>query len=152
MCADKPFLTPHDLHTTHKKALSICFEAHRDQTDKSGVPYVFHPFHLAEQMTDEDSAIVALLHDVLEDSDYSTEALRNAGFSEQVVDAVLLMTHDSTVPYMEYIQKIKTNPLAKAVKLADLRHNSDLSRLDVITEKDRKRVQKYQNAIELLLS
>ncbi|MBR5011946.1 MAG: GTP pyrophosphokinase, partial [Clostridia bacterium] len=74
-----------------KKALKLCFEAHKDQKDKSGLPYVFHPFHLAEQMESEETTIVALLHDVVEDSAYTLEDLKNMGFSEAVTDAVALM-------------------------------------------------------------
>ena len=133
-----------------KVALRLCFEAHRDQEDKSGMPYVFHPFHLAEQMTDEDTTVVALLHDVIEDTDYTTDDLRRLGFSERVVDAVALMTHEEGVPYMDYVAKIKENPIARAVKLADLKHNSDMSRLDEITPYALKRAEKYAAAIRLL--
>lgn len=133
-----------------KKALRLCFEAHKDQNDKGGIPYVFHPFHLAEQMKDEDTTIVALLHDVIEDTDYTFDDLKTFGFDDVIIDALKLMTHDESVPYMEYVMAIKTNPIARAVKLADLQHNSDLSRLDVIDEKARKRKDKYMEAIKLL--
>ena len=133
-----------------KAALKLCFEAHRDQIDKSGMPYVFHPFHLAEQMTDEATVAVALLHDVIEDTDYTVDDLRKLGFSEQVLEAITLMTHDPAVPYMDYVANIKQNPIARKVKLADLRHNSDTSRLDTVTPYDVARAEKYQKAIELL--
>jgi (p)ppGpp synthase/HD superfamily hydrolase len=135
-----------------KTALKLCFEAHKNQLDKSGMPYVFHPFHLAEQMTDENTTAVALLHDVIEDTDYTLDDLRKLGFTEDVVSAVGLMTHAEDVPYMEYVAEIKKNPIAKAVKLADLRHNSDTSRLDVVTERDIAREAKYAEAIKLLES
>ena len=134
-----------------KIALKLCFESHKNQTDKSGMPYVFHPFHLAEQMTDEKTTIVALLHDVIEDTEYTIEELRNLGFDDDVLTAISLLTHNSDIPYMEYVASIKTNKIAKAVKLADLRHNSDLTRLDIITEKDQKRAEKYLKAIKLLV-
>lgn len=133
-----------------KKAMKLCFEAHKDQVDKSGMPYVFHPFHLAEQMQNEKTTIVALLHDVIEDTDYTFEDLRSAGFDNEIIEALRLMTHDDSVPYMEYVTAIKSNPIASAVKLADLEHNSDLSRLDVIDEKALKRKEKYATAIALL--
>lgn len=133
-----------------KKALKLCFDAHKDQVDKSGMPYVFHPFHLAEQMTDEDMTIVALLHDVIEDTDYTFEDLEQMGFEENIIEALKLMTHEEGVPYMEYVAEIKKNPIAKAVKLADLRHNSDLTRLDCIDEKALKRKEKYADAIAFL--
>ena len=133
-----------------KKALKLCFKAHRDQIDKSGMPYVFHPFHLAEQMDTEESTIVALLHDVVEDTEYTLADLAAMGFPNSVIEALALMTHDPEVPYMEYVKGISVNPLASKVKLADLQHNSDLYRLDNVTEKEIKRVEKYRKAIELL--
>lgn len=133
-----------------KKALKISFEAHKNQTDKSGMPYVYHPFHLAEQMDDENSVCVALLHDVVEDTDLTLADLIQAGFPEEVTDALVLMTHDDLTPYMEYVERLSHNPIAAKVKLADLAHNSDLTRLDVVQEKDRERVLKYHRAMELL--
>ena len=133
-----------------KKALKLCFEAHKDQLDKSGMPYVFHPFHVAEQMKDEITTIVALLHDVVEDTSYTLDDLRGMGFPEEEIDALRLLTHDPSVPYMEYVAAIKPNPVARAVKLADLNHNSDMLRLDTIDEKALERIQKYHAAIALL--
>ena len=133
-----------------KKAMKLCFEAHKDQTDKSGMPYVFHPFHLAEQMETEETTIVALLHDVVEDTDYTLKDLTDMGFGESVIEALSLLTHDDEVEYMDYVRAIKENPIATAVKLADLRHNSDLSRMDEITEKVLERREKYLKAIAFL--
>ena len=133
-----------------KKALNLCFEAHKDQRDKSGQPYVFHPFHLAEQMTDEATTIVALLHDVIEDTDYTFADLAAMGFGDDVIEALRLLTHDDAVPYMDYVAQIKTNPIAKTVKLADLRHNSDLSRLDTVDERALERNKQYAAAVRLL--
>lgn len=99
-----------------KKALKISFIAHKDQVDKSGMPYVFHPFHLAEQMNDEYSTCVALLHDVVEDTDITLDELTSEGFPAEIIDALALMTHDDKVPYMDYVRKIKTNPIATKVK------------------------------------
>ncbi len=132
-----------------KKAMKICFEIHKEQVDKSGLPYVFHPFHLAEQMDDEYSIVVALLHDVVEDGEISLEELRKE-FPNEIVDAISLMTHEVNVDYFEYVKAIKSNTLACKVKLADLQHNSDRTRLDNITERDEIRYQKYQKAIEIL--
>lgn len=133
-----------------KKALKLCFDAHKEQTDKSGMPYVFHPFHLAEQMETEDATVVALLHDVVEDTDNTLDDLRELGFGETVLEALKLLTHDDGVDYMEYVQAIKGNPIAKEVKLADLRHNSDISRLDTVDEKALERREKYLQALTLL--
>ncbi len=135
-----------------KKALKLCFEAHKDQVDKSGLPYVFHPFHLAEQMTDEVTTVVALLHDVAEDTSYTLEDIASMGFGKDVTDALKLLTHDDDTPYMDYVAKIKENPIAKAVKLADLKHNSDITRLDTVDEKALARREKYVKATELLNS
>lgn len=133
-----------------KKALKLCFEAHKEQVDKSGIPYVFHPFHLAEQMTDEATTVVALIHDVVEDTATTFEDLEKQGFSDEIINALKLLTHDKGVPYMDYVAEIKTNRIATVVKLADLRHNSDLTRLDVIDEKALNRKEKYEKAIKLL--
>lgn len=133
-----------------KKALKLSFEAHKNQVDKSGMPYVYHPFHLAEQMTDENTTVVALLHDVIEDTDYTISDLKTMGFSSNVIEAIKIMTHEDNVPYMEYVKAIRENEIARAVKLADLKHNSDLTRLDVIDEKALARKSKYEEAIRLL--
>ncbi len=132
------------------KAMVLAYEAHQGQYDKSGIPYVFHPFHLAEQMDTEEAVTAALLHDVAEDTDYTLEDLRSMGFPDAVTDALALLTHDPSVPYLEYVERLKSNPIARSVKLADLTHNSDLSRLPAITEKDLERVEKYRKAMNLL--
>ena len=134
-----------------KKAMRLCFAAHKEQLDKCGIPYVFHPIHLAEQMSDEDTTVTALLHDVVEDTDYTFEDLAAMGFNETVLTALRLLTHEKEVPYMDYVAKIKDNPVAKAVKLADLTHNSDLTRLEAPDEKALARAEKYAQAIKLLL-
>ena len=138
-----------------KKAIHICFQAHKDQTDKSGLPYVFHPFHVAECMKDEDSTVTALLHDVVEDTDYTFEQLQAEGFGENVMEALRLLTHKSGIfseeEYLQYVMTLKQNPIARAVKIADLEHNSDLTRFGSdITEKDIMRAAKYQKALVLL--
>ena len=143
----------HTIYTDKtKKAMKLCFEAHKDQVDKSGMPYMFHPFHVAEQMKDEATTIVALLHDVVEDTKYTLDDIAKMGLGQDVVDALTLMTHDKSVEYLDYVAKIKDNPIARAVKLADLAHNSDPTRLDVIDEEARKRSEKYKKAIALLES
>lgn len=133
-----------------KKAMKLCFAAHKEQVDKSGLPYVFHPFHLAEQMTDELTTAVALLHDVVEDTPYTFTDLREMGFPEEVLDALTLLTHERGTPYLDYVARLKDNPIARAVKLADLRHNSDLTRLDHVDARALKRAEKYRKAMALL--
>lgn len=100
-------------------------------------------------METEAETCVALLHDVVEDTDTTLDELAEI-FPQKVIDALRLMTHDPEVPYLDYVKKIKDNPLARKVKLADLRHNSDLSRLNNATKKDLKRVDKYKEAIQIL--
>ena len=140
------------LYTTlTKKAMKIAFAAHKEQVDKSGLPYIFHPFHLAEQMETEETVCAALLHDVAEDTEITLEELQKEGVPQQVLAALALLTHDEAVPYMEYVAKVKENPVARAVKLADLRHNSDLTRLDYVDEKAKERAEKYKAAMALLL-
>ncbi len=133
-----------------KKAMRLCFEAHKNQVDKTGLPYVFHPIHLAEQMPDEVTTVVALLHDVVEDTQYTMDDLEYIGFPQLVLEALALLTHDEAQPYLEYVASLKANPIARTVKLADLRHNSDLTRLDQVDEKALARVEKYRKAIQLL--
>ena len=110
------------------RAMHIAYNAHHGQTDKGGMPYILHPVHLAEQMPDEVSACVALLHDVVEDTDWTLDALR-AEFPAEVTDAIALMTHAPDEPYMDYVRRIGENPVARRVKLADLAHNTDETRL-----------------------
>lgn len=133
-----------------KKALKLCFEAHKNQVDKGGMPYVFHPFHLAEQMTDEPTTVAALLHDVVEDTDYTFDDLRAYGFDEAVIRALMLLTHDPAVPYMQYVVSLRDDPIARAVKIADLRHNSDLTRRDLVDAAALERTARYSAALRLL--
>ena len=132
------------------EAMKIAYEAHHGQVDKGGIPYIFHPYHLAEQMTDEYTTCVALLHDVVEDTDVTLEELSQI-FPKEVVDAVSMMTHKEGEPYLEYVARVGTNPIAKAVKLADLRHNSDETRLENADEATLAYYRaKYKKAFEIL--
>lgn len=110
------------------KAMRIAYDAHHGQIDKSGQPYIFHPYHLAEQMKDEISVCVALLHDVMEDTNITYEVLAKE-FPKDVMDALVLLTHKNGIDYFDYVRAIKQNPYAKAVKLADIAHNSDQTRM-----------------------
>ena len=132
------------------KAIKLMFKLHRDQTDRSGLPYVFHPWHVAESMDDEASTIVALLHDSVEDTEITLDELADMGFPNEVIQALDLMTHRDGEDYFAYVKKLAHNPLARKVKLADLKHNSDISRLETVTDKDLERAEKYKKAIEYL--
>ena len=109
------------------KAMKLAYQAHLGQVDYDEIPYIFHPYHLAEQMDDEISCTVALLHDVVEDTEITMEDLEKE-FPIEVTEAVSLLTHDVSVDYFDYVRALKNNPIAKKVKLADLDHNSDESR------------------------
>ena len=113
-----------------KKAVNIMFEAHKEDFDKGGYPYVFHPFYLATKVEGENETCVALLHDVIEDhgDKYSFEYLEKEGFNKEIILALRLLTHKKDVPYIEYIAKISKNNVAKVVKIEDLKHNLDIRR------------------------
>lgn len=133
-------------------AMKIAYDAHKDQTDLSGVPYVFHPYHLAEQMDDEKSTIIALLHDVVEDSRYDFEDLSIFGFSSDIINTLKLLTRNKDVPYEEYIKNLLSDPYAVKVKTADLIHNSDKTRCPNEISKTEKLRLKYKAALEYLQS
>lgn len=132
-----------------RKAMNIAYNAHMNQFDKAGVPYIYHPTHLAEQMDTETECIVALLHDVVEDTEVTFQELEK-DFSKEVIESIRLLTHGDDVNYMEYIKELSQNPIAKKVKIADLLHNSDETRLEKITIKDVARREKYKKALEFL--
>lgn len=134
------------------EAMKIAYRAHHGQVDKGGIPYIFHPFHLAEQMTDEYTTCAALLHDVVEDTDVTLEAL-SAVFPAEVVEAVALLTHRPGDDYLQYAAAIRENPIARAVKLADIAHNSDTTRLEATADNlaAQKRLhEKYSKALQIL--
>ena len=132
------------------EAMKIAYKAHHGQTDKGGIPYVFHPFHLAEQMKDEQSVCVALLHDVAEDTDITLEELAKI-FPEEIIAALRLLTHSKDEPYLEYVARVNNNPIAKTVKLADIKHNSDQSRMPDADEATILHFkEKYRKALEIL--
>lgn len=135
-----------------KKAMKIAYKAHDGQIDKSGLPYIFHPIHVAEQMKDELSTAAALLHDVVEDTGITLLELEKEGFPEEVLTAIQLLTRKGETSYLDYIRKVKTNDIAAAVKLADIAHNSDVNRLDKVTKEDKERLGLYAQAMEILKS
>ena len=137
-----------------KLAMTIAYQAHHGQYDKSGLPYIFHPLHLAEQLSDEVAICVALLHDVAEDTAMTLADLHEMGVQTEVIEALALLKHENELPYLEYIKKIKDsgNKAAIEVKIADLHHNSDLSRLARPDDKTLKKWEVYQKALALLQS
>lgn len=135
------------------KALRLAYAAHHGQTDKSGQPYIFHPYHLAEQMTDEISTCAALLHDVVEDTDITIEELEQE-FPNEVTEILRPLTHKKETDYFDYVRTIKGNAVAEKVKLADLAHNSDETRFagsdEPSTEQLAKWREKYAKARAIL--
>ena len=135
------------------RALRLAYAAHAGQMDDNGVPYIFHPYHLAEQMDEELAVCVARLHDVVEDTPVTLAQLRQA-FPPEVVEAVGLLTHDPQTDYFAYVRKLKGNPLARKVKLADLAHNADQTRCageEADPDRMRRRQEKYRRAREILM-
>ena len=131
------------------KAMNLAYTAHHGQFDKGGVPYIFHPIHLAEQMDDEITTCVALLHDTVEDTEVTLEQLARE-FPREVVDAVSLLTHAEDVEYFDYVRAIKENPIAVKVKLADLSHNADPKRICNQGNQEKRRI-KYAAARAILM-
>lgn len=134
------------------KAMKLAYAAHLNQYDLSGIPYIFHSYHIAEQMKDEISVCVALLHDVIEDTYIEIKDIENI-FPKEVIESLKLLTLTKDIEYFEYINQIKTNPIAKAVKLADIEHNLDQSRINnKISENKLIRMKnKYEKAKRILL-
>ena len=130
------------------RAMNLAYAAHHGQFDKGGVPYIFHPIHLAEQMDDEISTCVALLHDTVEDTAVTLAQLAKE-FPKEVVEAVRLLTHAEDVEYFDYVRGIRQNPVAVKVKLADLDHNGDPKRICNQGNAEKRRV-KYAAARKIL--
>ena len=140
--------------TDFEKALQLALPAHLGQTDKAGAPYILHPLRLALSLQSEAEQVTALLHDVVEDSNTTIEDLSEAGFSAEVVEAVRCLTKIDGAPDRpgsDYLRRIAANPLARAVKLADLCDNMDLSRLSELGEEDLPRIRKYMDSYRYLI-
>ena len=133
-------------------ALELAVEKHKNQTDKAGNPYILHPLHVMENVNSKEGKIVAILHDIIEDTDITENYLLKIGLSKRIVDAVVALTRSEDMDYQEYIKNLSSNPLAKEVKLADLEHNMDLKRLSTLEEKDLERNRKYQIAYHYLIN
>jgi guanosine-3',5'-bis(diphosphate) 3'-pyrophosphohydrolase len=130
--------------STLAKAVCIANAAHVGQFDKGGLPYIMHPMRVMEAVEGEDAKIVAVLHDVLEDTDVTADDLAHDGFSETIITALEALTRRPGESYAAFIRRVAQNPLATVVKIADMRDNSNLARIPNPTDKDRARVAKYQ--------
>lgn len=133
------------------KAIMLAAQYHEGQTDKGGNPYVFHPLRLMLKAYGETEQIVAMLHDTIEDTELTLPLLREAGFSETIVEAVDALSRRKKESYEDFILRIKDNPLARRVKVYDLQDNMDLTRIKKRTEKDKERLKKYSRALDVLL-
>lgn len=134
------------------KAIEIATKAHEGQIDKAGKPYIGHPLRVMNMGVTDDEKIVGVLHDVVENSDWTFERLAAEGFSTDVIEALRCVTKLSeSKSYDKFIERIKANPLAVKVKLNDLTDNMDVRRLAYISEKDVKRLRKYLKAYKQLL-
>jgi len=135
------------------KAIKIAAEAFENKTDLGGVPYIMHCIFVMREMPKDDIElnIIAVLHDLIEDTDWEISDLAAYGYSDRVLDALILLTHDDE-SYDDYIKNIATNPDATKVKMADLRHNSDIHRMKGLREKDFARLEKYHRSYDYLRS
>ena len=124
-------------------AIALAAKSHKGQRDKSGMPYILHPLRVMLKMSTETEMIVAVLHDVVEDSSLNLHDLASVGFSEEILQAIDCLTWRKDESYDEFIGRAQANPLSRKVKIADLEDNMDLKRLGSLTEKDVERLKKY---------
>ena len=134
-----------------EQAISIAVKAHAGQVDKAGQPYILHPLRLMLKFNSTDAMIVAVLHDVVEDSSITIQELEGFGFSDVVVDAVASLTRKSGESYEDFVVRVSKNELARMVKIEDVKDNLNLTRLSTITDKDLVRIQKYHSALMVLV-
>ena len=131
-------------------AVAIAAEAHAGQVDKAGAPYLLHPLRVMLRMNTDHERIVAVLHDVVEDSDWTLEQLRQEGFADDILDGIESVTRREDETYHDFVRRAALNPVGRRVKLADLRDNCDLTRIPNPSDRDRRRLEKYRRAISLL--
>jgi len=135
-----------------ERAIAIAVEAHRGQKDKYGAPYILHPLRVMSRLQDTRAKTVAILHDVVEDSDWTFKDLKKEGFPKPILDALDCVTRRDDESYEQFVKRSASNLLARRVKLADLEDNMDLRRIPVLTEKDLQRLKKYHRAWNALNS
>src|ERR1051325_8566819 len=128
---------------TIEDAISIAAQAHKGQRDKAGAPYLLHPLRMMLRMNSEPAMMAAVLHDVVEDTDWTLGRLRDAGFSEEVIEAVDCLTHREGESYEEFVERVRTNPIARQVKIADLEDNMNVRRMNQLGPKELERMEKY---------
>jgi len=136
--------------STLEKAISLATEAHNGQKDKNDAPYILHPLRVMARVQSEAEKIAAVLHDIIEDTDYTIENLREKGYSKEILEAIECLTKRDGENYDEFVQRSKANPIARKVKIADIEDNMDIRRLNVLKEEDLKRLNKYLHAWKYL--
>ena len=146
---EKHFLM--DYNELYDKALQIAIRAHKGQKDKAGHDYILHPIRVSERCDDPRAKIVALLHDTIEDTDVTADYLREEGFTEEIVEAVLAVTHSEGEEYDDYVRRAAQNELGRMVKRADLEDNMDIRRLPELTDRDVERLRKYLRAWQYIV-
>ncbi|MFT7372676.1 MAG: (p)ppGpp synthase/HD superfamily hydrolase [Oleiphilaceae bacterium] len=134
------------------KAISIATKAHAGQLDKAGQPYILHPLRLMFKFHSNDEMIVAVLHDVVEDSSFTLENLKDYKFSEVVINAIAILTKSNNESYEDFILRVSNNELARKIKIEDIKDNLDLTRLNKITDNDLVRIEKYHRALKWLIN
>ncbi|ANF96092.1 HD domain-containing protein [Paenibacillus bovis] len=135
-----------------ERAIILATRAHAGQIDRSGQPYILHPLRVMLKMSSEEARIVAVLHDVLEDTDVTAHDLAAEGFSEEIVEAVQAMSRQEDEDYEDFVLRAKQNSLARTVKMADIEDNMDPSRNVEPSEKDMERLSKYGKALDELMT
>ena len=135
---------------TVEDAVSIAARAHRGQKDKAGAPYLLHPLRMMLRMDTEAAMMAAVLHDVVEDTEWTLERLREAGFSDEVLEAVDCLTHREGESYQEFVERVRTNRIARQVKIADLEDNMNIRRINQLGPKELERLEKYHRAWRVL--
>jgi (p)ppGpp synthase/HD superfamily hydrolase len=135
---------------TVEDAVSIAARAHRGQKDKAGAPYLLHPLRMMLRMDTEAAMMAAVLHDVVEDTEWTLERLREAGFSDEVLEAVDCLTHREGESYQQFVERVRTNPIARQVKIADLEDNMNVRRINQLGPRDLERLEKYHRAWRVL--
>jgi (p)ppGpp synthase/HD superfamily hydrolase len=131
-------------------AIELAVEAHRNQRDKAGQPYILHPLRLMLQMETDVEMIAAVLHDVVEDSTVAFDDLRARGLPEEAIEAVVCLTKQNGEDYDQFVQRVASNPIARKVKIADLEDNMNLARIPRLRPEDLKRLEKYHRALHRL--
>ncbi|HEX6041952.1 HD domain-containing protein [Longimicrobium sp.] len=135
---------------TLEEAIAIAAQAHRGQTDRAGAPYILHPLRMMFAVRTDAERMAAVLHDVVEDTDWTLDALRGRGFSDEVIDAVDHLTRREGETYDDFVRRAARHPVARRVKLADLEDNMDARRLGTVTPDDVERLARYHRACRFL--